>query len=44
MSVLKFSKHVAVKRGRITDVIARGEFLTAHAASAMYRVHDLEKK
>lgn len=32
------------KLGRIADVLARGEFLTAHAASAMYRVHDLEKK
>ena len=44
MSVLKVSKHGAEKLGRIADVLARGEFLTAHAASAMYRVHDLEKK
>mgnify|MGYP001122486815 FL=1 len=44
MSVLKVSKHGAEKLGRIADVLARGEFLTAHAASAMFRVHDLEKK
>ena len=44
MSVLKVSKHGAEKLGRIADVLARGEFLTTHAASAMYRVHDLEKK
>lgn len=44
MSVLQVSKAGAEKLGRIADVLARGESLSAHAASAMYRVHDLEKK
>ena len=43
-SILKVSKQGAAKLGRIADVLARGEFLTSHARSAMYRVDDLEKK
>lgn len=43
-SILQVSKKGAEHLGRIADVLARGEFLTAHAASAMYRVRDLEKK
>ncbi len=42
-SILKVSKQGAAKLGRIADVLARGEFLTCHAGSAMYRVRDLEK-
>lgn len=42
-SILKVSKQGAAKLGRIADVLARGEFLTCHADSAMYRVRDLEK-
>lgn len=42
-SILQVSKKGAESLGRIADVLARGEFLTAHAASAMYRVRDLEK-
>lgn len=43
-SVLKVSKEGAAKLGHIADVLARGEFLTSHARSAMYRVDELEKK
>lgn len=43
-SVLNVSKKGAQKLGRIADVLARGEFLTCHAGSAMYRVRDLEKQ
>lgn len=43
-SILKVSKQGAAKLGRIADVLARGEFLTSHARSAMYRVDELEKK
>lgn len=42
-SILKVSKEGAKHLGHIADVLARGEFLTAHAESAMYRVKDLEK-
>lgn len=44
MSVLQVSKEGAEKLGRVADVLARGEFLTAHSASSMYRVSELEKK
>lgn len=44
MSVLQVSKEGAEKLGRVADVLARGEFLTAHSASSMYRVCELEKK
>jgi len=43
-SILKVSKEGAAKLGHIADVLARGEFLTSHARSAMYRVDELEKK
>lgn len=43
-SILEVSSHGAEKLGRVADVLARGEFLTAHACSAMYRVFDLQKK
>ncbi|MCD8339463.1 MAG: histidinol dehydrogenase [Burkholderiales bacterium] len=43
-SVLDVSKKGAVELGKIADVLARGEFLTAHSGSAMYRVNDLENK
>ncbi len=43
-SILKVSKEGAAKLGHIADVLARGEFLTSHARSAMYRVEELEKK
>ena len=42
-SILKVSKQGAAHLGRIADVLARGEYLTCHAGSAMYRVNDLEK-
>ena len=44
MSVLQVSKEGAEKLGHVADVLARGEFLTAHSASSMYRVSELEKK
>ena len=44
MSVLQVSKEGAEKLGHFADVLARGEFLTAHSASSMYRVSELEKK
>lgn len=44
MSILQVSKEGAEKLGRVADVLARGEFLTAHSASSMYRVSELEKK
>ena len=44
MSVLLVSKEGAEKLGHVADVLARGEFLTAHSASSMYRVSELEKK
>ncbi len=43
-SILQVSKEGAYKLGKIADVLARGEFLTAHSGSAMYRVRDLESK
>ncbi len=43
-SVLDVSKKGAYELGKIADVLARGEFLTAHSGSAMYRVNDLENK
>jgi histidinol dehydrogenase len=43
-SILNVSKQGAQKLGRIADVLARGEFLTCHAGSAMYRVRDLEQQ
>lgn len=44
MSVLQVRKEGAEKLGHVADVLARGEFLTAHSASSMYRVSELEKK
>ncbi len=43
-SVLHVSNSGAYKLGKVADVLARGEMLTSHAGSAMYRVKDLESK